>query len=172
MKTQRISLLAALILTCQFAFSQAIIKAGEGITDLKIGSTTDEVEWILGFRGLKLMSEGVPEVLKIQAEMLDIDFDYVYNYQHIMALPVSTVYFKNDKVVMIVVSSYPEYNEILCIGIRTQKGLNFWDTVKEMKKIYGKEPESLESDFNFYYYKDLGLSVSIDNNGIRTMSIF
>lgn len=172
MKTQKINVLVVLMLLSQVAYSQPVIKAGEGISDLKIGGTTDEVEWTLGFRGLKLMREGVPDVLKIQAEMLEIDFDYVYNYQHIMALPVSTVYFKNDKVVMIVVSSYPEYNEILCFGIQTTQGLNFWDTPKDMKKKYGETPEQHESEFNFYYLKDQGLSVSVEENEIRTMSIF
>ena len=172
MKIKIPGLLLIAIFICHLSYSQAVIKAGHGISDLKIGNTTDEVEWVLGFRGLKLMSGGVPEVLKIQADMLNIDFDYVYNYQHIMALPISTVYFKNDKVVMIVVSSYPEYNEILCIGIKTEKGLNFWDNIKDMKKIYGKEPETKESDFDFYFYKDIGLSVSVEDDEIRTMSIF
>lgn len=154
------------------AQAQPVIDAGEGINDLKIGNDPDEVVWVLGFKGIKLTREGVADVLKIQAEQLGIDFDYVYNYQHIMALPISTLYFKNDKVVMIVVSSYPEYNEVLCLGIKTKDGLNFWDNEHAMKKIYGKKYETKSSDFQFYYYRDQGLGVSIDDNQIRTMTIF
>ena len=153
-------------------YAQIIIEPGKGINNLKIGSTPDEVVWEMAFKGIKLTKAGVPEVLKIQADMLSMDFDYVYNYQHIMAIPVSTVYFKNDKVVMIVVSSYPEYNEVLCLGVKTKEGLNFWDDEHAMKRIYGKKHETYQSDFDFHYYPELGLSVSIDDKQIRTMTIF
>lgn len=172
MKIPELKLFLLLIFFSGAAWAQPIISPGKGIEDVKIGSTPDEIVWALGFKGLKLTKEGVAEVLKVQAEMLGIDFDYVYNYQHIMALPVSTVYFKDDKAVIIVISSYPEYNEVLCLGIKTSEGLNFWDGESEMKKLYGKNYESKSSDFQFYFYRDKGLSVSVDGKDIRTMSIF
>jgi len=154
------------------SFAQPVIEPGKGISDLKIGSSPDEVIWTLGFKGIKLTKEGVPEVLNIQAKMLAIDYDYVFNYQNIMALPISTVYFKDNKVVMIVVSSYPEYNEVLCLGINTREGLAFWDDEQALKKVYGKKPETYTRDFDFYYYLELGISVSIEDKEIRTMTIF
>ena len=161
-----------IVIFAAVSFAQVIIEPGKGIKDLHIGDTPDEVVWALAFKGIKLTKAGVPEVLKIQADMLSIDFDYVYNYQNIMAIPISTVYFKNDKVVMIVVSSYPEYNEVLCLGVKTKEGLNFWDEEHDMKHIYGRKHLTFTSDFEFHYYPDLGLSVSIDDKQIRTMTIF
>jgi len=154
------------------AIAQNIIHPGVGIKEVKLGTSPEDIFWALGFEGIKLTRAGAPDVLKKQAANLDIDFDYIHNYQHIMAYPVSTVYFKADKAVMIVLSSYPEYNQVLCMGMKTREGLNFWDSQSEMKKIYGKDYEEKSGDFDFYYYKSLGLSITIDENEIRSMSIF
>lgn len=172
MKTIKLLFILACCSIYATTHAQNIIQPGTGINEVKIGSSPDDVFWALGFKGLKLMKDGVPDVLDEQAKMLGVDFDYIHNYQHIMAYPVTTVFYKDDKAVLIMISSYPEYNQVLCMGMTTKEGLNFWDNVSDMKKTYGKDYETKESEYEYYNYKHLGISVMVDDKEIRSLSIF
>ena len=145
---------------------------GEGLMDVKIGADWDEVEWELGFRGKKIDKEKTDQDLMLIAKEAEIDFDFVVKYQHIMWLPVSELFFKNDKICMIQISSYPEYHNMICADIGTIEGLNFWDDIKRVKEIYGNKIELKKEGKSYIIYNDQGLGVELSENEVRTMFIF
>ena len=149
-----------------------ILFAGEGIMDVKLGADWDQVEWELGFKGERYEKNNVRPELQFLADAAKIDFDFVVSYQHIMWLPISELFFKNDSICMIQLTSYPEYNQMLCLDIGTMEGLNFWDDSEKVTEIYGKL-EQLEKDGkSFFVYKEEGLAVELFNDEVRTMLIF
>jgi hypothetical protein len=145
---------------------------GEGIMDIKLGADWDEIEWELGFRGEKLSYEQSSEAIKLIARNADIDFDYMVRYNHIMWLPVSDLLFKDNKVCMIQLSSYPEYNQMLSADIGTTEGLNFWDTPQQISQAYGEFKSIPSGDKIIVVIKEKGLGVEISENEVRTMFIF
>jgi hypothetical protein len=140
--------------------------------DVKLGADWDQVEWELGFKGEKNSKSNVRPELRFMAEAANIDFDFVVSYQHIMWLPVSELFFKNDSICMIQLTSYPEYNQMLCIDIGTFEGLNFWDDSRKVKEIYGNL-ELLENEGkSIYVSKEKGLALELLNDEVRAMLIF
>jgi hypothetical protein len=163
--------LILLFLGINNSYGQFIIP-GEGLMDVKIGSDWDEIEWELGFRGEKIEKMNAISSLKLLADQSEIDFDFIVSYQHIMWLPVSDLFFKDNKVCMIQISSYPEYYKMLCMDIGTVEGLNFWDEEIRVQEIYGNS-RALKIDEKAYYaFNEKGLGVEILNNEVRTMVIF
>ena len=162
--------LIALLLILGNAYGQIIIP-GEGLMDVKIGADWDEVEWELGFRGRKVLKGNESPELQSISELTGVDFDFVVVYQHIMWLPVSSVFFKDDKVCMIQLSSYPEYYTMLCVDIGTVEGLNFWDGKDRVAEIYGDRPSSDYDGKTFFTYRK-GLGVELLDGEVRSMLIF
>jgi hypothetical protein len=168
-----------ILITFLIIFSLSVSKnygqfliSGEGIMDVKIGADWDEVEWELGFKGKKVNKSDIGPTLMLIAREAGIDFDFVVRYQHIMWLPVSDLFFKDDKVCLIQLSSYPEYFEILCVDIGTTEGLNFWDDMERSKYIYGNKADVKMEEKSYLVFKDSGLGVELLNNEVRTMFIF
>jgi hypothetical protein len=145
---------------------------GEGIMDVKLGADMYEVEWELGFKGKRIEKDQVDDRMKTIADVAGIDFDYLIQYNHIMWLPVSELLLKDDKVCMVQLSSYPEYNQMLSADIGTMEGLNFWDSSVEIEKIYGKFQIIDYNEKSIVCLKDEGLGMELSNNEIRTMFIF
>lgn len=163
--------LIIVILCVSSGYGQFLIP-GEGIMDVKIGSDWDEVEWELGFKGSKIEKSDVGSTLQFIALKAGIEYDYVVSYQHIMWLPVSDLFFKDDRIVMIQISSFPEYYKMLCADFGTVEGLNFWDDSEKVKEIYGNFDE-LENDGKSYImYKEEGIGVEILDNEVRAILIF
>jgi len=145
---------------------------GEGIMDVKLGADWDEIEWELGFKGRKIDYEQTDEKIKQIAEKAGIDFDFMISYNHLMWLPVSELLFKDDRVCMVQLSSYPEYNQMMSADIGTTDGLNFWDTTNEIQQIYGDFLSISSGDKTIIIIKDEGLGVELGENEVRTMFIF
>ena len=153
------------------SYAQFVIP-GEGIMDVKIGADWDEVEWELGFKGERVEKNSVEKEKIFLTEKTGVDFDFMVRYQHLMWLPVTDLYFKDDKVNMIVLSSYPEYYKMLCADIGTVEGLNFWDNPERVKELY-KHAENVENGEKTYILVlEKGLGVQIFENEVRTMFIF
>jgi hypothetical protein len=152
-------------------YSQFLIP-GEGIMDVKLGADWDEIEWELGFKGKKIEKTQVGEEMILIAQKAGIDFDYMISYNHIMWLPVSELLFKDNKVCLIQLSSYPEYNQMLSADIGTLEGLNFWDTPEEIEKVYGDYPAIGHGSKTIVLIADKGLGVELSENEVRTMFIF
>jgi len=145
---------------------------GEGIMDVKLGADWDEIEWELGFKGKKVEKEKATPSVNFIAQQAGIEFDFVVRYQHIMWLPVSDLYFKEGKVNLIVLSSYPEYYQMLCADIGTTEGLNFWNNTEDVKRIYGVKNEVKSNDESYFFYRKKGLGVELLENEVRSMFIF
>jgi hypothetical protein len=152
-------------------FAQFLIP-GEGIMDVKLGADMDEVEWELGFRGEKIEFDKADEKVKLIAENAGIEFDFLIKYKHIMWLPVSDVLLKDNKVCMIQLSSYPEYNQMISADIGTIEGLNFWDGVDQVKQLYGNYITFDDGDKTIVIMNQKGLGVELSENEVRTMFIF
>lgn len=166
-----ITFLIIFFLSINKNYGQFLI-SGEGIMDVKIGADWDEVEWELGFKGKKIDRIDTGSGLDLIARETGIDFDFVVSYQHIMWLPVSDLFFKDDKICMIQLSSYPEYNQMLCVDIGTTEGLNFWDDIERVKDIYGSKTDLKKEEKSYIVFNDWGLGVELLNNEVRTMFIF
>lgn len=152
-------------------FGQFLIP-GEGIMDVKIGSDWDEIEWELGFRGIRVEKGDASASLKHIAEESEIDYDFIVSYQHLMWLPVSELFFKDDKVCMIQLSSYPEYNMMICVDIGTTEGLNFWDNAEKIEEVYGTEIISESGNRGYLVFNEKGIGVELFDNEARSMFIF
>jgi len=162
-----------LLLTFQ-SIAQDIIPK-ERFGEIEIGITYEDVIWILGFDGSKMSKESAPEMLIAPLEELNIDFDYVINYRYIMDLPITSVYIKDNLVVYFTISSYPEYNQFICQDLKTTVGLRFWDSTKKVKELYGQNPSDLNfnsGNLRYMAYKATGICFGIDNDEVRTISIF
>lgn len=160
-----------IFLSLNESYGQFLIP-GEGLMDVKIGSDWDEVEWELGFRGEKISKPKVNPELLLIAKEAGIDFDFAVSYQHIMWLPVSDLFFKDDKICMIQISSYPEYNNMICVDIGTTEGLNFWDDIEKVKETYGNNTDLKREGKSYIVFNDQGLGVELSKNEVRTMFIF
>lgn len=152
-------------------YSQFLL-SGEGIMDVKLGADWDEIEWELGFKGKKVGKSQAGEEILLLAQTAGIEFDYIISYNHIMWLPVSELLFKDDKVCMIRLSSYPEYNQMISADIGTVEGLNFWDSLAEIKAVYGEYPLVASGSKSIVVIKDKGLGVGLSDDEVRTMFIF
>lgn len=161
----------AFILAATNSYGQFLIP-GEGIMDVKVGADWDEVEWELGFKGKRIEKNDVPPSLSFVAQKAGVEFDFVVSYQHIMWLPVSDLFFKDDMICMIQISSYPEYYKMLCADIGTIEGLNFWDDSGKVKEIYGNFNEMEREGKSYFVYVDKGIGMEILDNEVRAMVIF
>jgi len=166
-----VTFLIVFIVCVGHSYGQFLIPA-EGIMDVKIGSDWDQVEWELGFKGKKIEKTNVGSSLNFIAQEAGIEYDFVVSYQHIMWLPVSDLFFKNDKICMIQLSSYPEYNKMICADIGTVEGLNFWDDKEKVTEIYGNFKEVENEGKSYFVYNEKGFGVEILDNEVRTMLIF
>lgn len=145
---------------------------GEGIMDVKIGADRDEVEWELGFKGIRLTKEEVSPAMAYIAQQAGIDFDYAVSYRHLMWLPVTDLLFKSDKVCLVALNSYHDYNQMLCVDIGTTEGLNFWEDADAVNKIYGQQKILKDKGRSYMFYPGRGIGVEMLDNEIRAMFIF
>jgi len=156
------------------AYSQDIVPR-ERFGEIEIGITYEDVIWVLGFDGSKISKESAPEMLKAPLEELKIDFDFVINFRYIMDLPITSVYIKDNLVVYFTISSYPEYNQFICQDLKTTVGLRFWDSLQKVKELYGDNPRALNynsGNLKYYAFESSGICFGIDNDEVRTISIF
>ena len=71
----------------------------KNFSEIELGITYEDVVWILGFEGTKVLKDNAPEILNAHVSELDIDYDIAVNYRYIMDFPITSVYFKEDLVV-------------------------------------------------------------------------
>ena len=126
----------------------------------------------LGFKGEMISSESSDKGANHIANSLDMSYDFLVTYQHLMWLPISELYFKENKLCMIRLSSYPEYNQMICGDLGTMEGLSFWDDPEKVVSIYGSIDSQSNSDKTYYIYSEKGLAVEMTDNEVRAMFIF
>ena len=170
----RIIVFIVLFFTTCYVSAQDIIPK-ERFGDLKLGVTYEDVIWIIGFDGSKLSKDSAPEMLREPLKELNIDFDYVVNFRYIMDLPVTSVYFKEDLVVFFTISNYPEYNQFICQDLVTSDGLKFWDSLTQVKELYGNDVSLMgytSGKIKYFVYKNDGICFGLDDDEVRTIGIF
>jgi len=170
----RIIVFVVLFFTTLYVSAQDIVPK-ERFGELELGTTYEDVIWVIGFDGSKLSKDSAPEMLREPLNELNIDFDYVVNFRYIMDLPVTSVYFKDNLVVFFTISSYPEYNQFICQDLSTSVGLKFWDSLNQVTELYGQEVSKLvysSGNIQYYAYRDNGICFGLDDDEVRTISIF
>jgi hypothetical protein len=173
-------LVAGRLLAVESLSAQTQIVPGQGIGPLLIGQSYEEVVALLGFEGkLKTFSDYVSEVLFSESpdNYLEcrIGFDYYVRYEHLLTLPVSYVFYKEDKINQIMVSSLPAYYRDLSRDIKTAQGSAFWGTAEDIRRSYGVE--SVIRDFPAFMYSAMfyfsrGISFHMHSGEYRTAHIF
>jgi hypothetical protein len=166
-----------ILLLSVFSFSgkcQEII-LNKGFEDLVLGKTESQLEEIVGFQGKTInpdeylnteangrKKENLPEFKK--------QFDQCITYKHIMPIPVSRVFLKSGKVIMIEISSFPDFTKPICLDSKTKEGLKFWDPKQTVEKLYGKESRtdiSADGTLSFIYFDSKGIGFGLTNNEVR-----
>jgi hypothetical protein len=158
-----------------FSVSAQDIIPKERFGELEIGITYEDVIWIIGFDGSKISRDSAPDMLRKPLDELNIAFDYVVNFRYIMDLPVTSVYFKDNLVVYFTISSYPEYNQFICQDLVTSAGLKFWDSLNQVKDLYGDHGSLMKyssGNLKYFVYHDDGICFGVDDDEVRTISIF
>ncbi len=169
------------LLTCisAWAYAQSNIM-NRGFDDLVLGITESQVENITGFSGTALTADEyynqeVPGRKKENLPESRTGFDKCTLFNFIMPIPVTRVFYKDNKVVMIEVSSYPDFTRPICLDSKTAQGLKFWDSKETMEKIYGKtyrKDSSQDGKTDYYYYDTKGIGFALANNEVRIIYFY
>ncbi len=157
-----------------------IIEEGIGIGPLKLGQSFEEVVHILGFNGdLKTYDDYVAEELFFEDPENSLEcaigFDYYVKYEHLLTLPVSYVYFKDNVINQIKVSSFPEYYFSIARDTKTKSGLDFWAATTKVEEIYGSPDLKVNYDsfiLDAYFYFDKGITFNMREDNYRTAHIY
>jgi hypothetical protein len=170
-KTLLICVFSILYLTGK---SQEIILS-RGFDDLVLGITESQLEEIVGFQGKSLNPD---EYLSTEANgrkkenlpEFKLQFDQCIIYKHIMPIPVSKVFLKSGKVILIEISSFPDFTKPICLDAKTKEGLKFWDSKQEIEKLYGKSyrtDTSADGTITYIYFDSKGTGFGLTNNEVR-----
>jgi len=157
-----------------------IIEEGVGVGPLKLGQSFEEVAHILGFGGdLKTYDDYLAEELFNEDSEIALEcaigFEYYVKYEHLLTLPVSYVYFKNNVINQIKVSSFPEYYFAIARDTKTKNGLNFWAEGNSVLDIYGSPDLKVNYEgfiLDSYFYFNYGITVNLRENNFRTAHIY
>jgi len=160
------------------------INAGRSIGNLYIGLDKKRVLSVMGSKGLERDFEEEREIFanfgykpEAHAQFI-IGFDSVWQYQESdeINLPIFKIYFKQDKIVYIIISSYGSkfFDYERCKRIITEKGLGFGDKIEKMQTLYGTEfvrHQFGQYDGDFIYGEE-GISFVFDAGELRVIYLF
>lgn len=174
--------LSLFLLTVSFFLKgqNLIIEEGVGVGPLKLGQSFEEVVNILGFSGdLKTYDDYLAEELfsvdpDIALECV-IGFDYYVKYEHLLTLPVSYVFFKDNVITQIKVSSFPEYYFAIAKDTKTKNGLNFWAERENVEDVYGTPDLQVKYEsfiIDSYFYFEDGITLNLRDNNYRSAHIY
>ena len=176
-----VSFLALLVFSFQTSFSQKLmIDEGAGVGPLRLGQSFEEVVNTLGFGGeLKTYDDYLAEELftadpKMALECV-IGFDYFIKYEHLLALPVSYVFFKDNLITQIKVSSFPEYYFAIAKETSTKNGLGFWAEINSIIDVYGTPDLKVNYDdliLDSYFYFGDGITLNLREDNYRSAHIY
>jgi len=157
-----------------------VLEEGIGVGQLKLGQSLDELVNVLGFGGdLKSYDDYLAEELFNEdpesALECAIGFEYYIKYEHLLTLPVSYVFFKDNLITQIKVSSFPAYYFAIAKDTKTKSGLDFWSESKDILNVYGAPDLKVNYD-NFildsYFYFDQGITLNIREDNYRSAHIY
>ena len=157
-----------------------IIDEGVGVGQLKLGQSFEEVVNILGFTGdLKTYDDYLAEELfnedpEFALECV-IGFDYYIKYEFLLTLPVSCVFFKDNVISQIKVSSFPQYYFAIAKDTKTKSGLDFWSERNTIIDIYGSPDLKVNYDsfiLDSYFYFEDGITLNLRDGEYRSAHIY
>ncbi len=161
------------------AYSQNIVP-GKGVGPFRIGQSYEEMRFILGFKGeIKTFDDYLNEVLFTEdpEDILEclIGFDYYIKFEHLLTLPVSYVYFKNNRINQIRITSLPGYYRSIAEDVVTSEDLHFWEYDKRVREVFG-EPDLVKEydDFMFeaWFYFKKGIALNFRDGRYRAAHIY
>lgn len=176
-----------LFFTAMFFFSffilngqELVIEEGIGVGPLKLGQSFEEVVHILGFNGdLKTYDDYLADELFFEDPENSLEcaigFEYYVKYEHLLTLPVSYVYFKDNVITQIKVSSFPEYYFSIAKSTKTKEGLDFWEETNKVEEIYGNPDLKVNYDsfiLDAYFYFNKGITINLREGNYRTAHIY
>jgi outer membrane protein assembly factor BamE (lipoprotein component of BamABCDE complex) len=159
-----------------------IIVPGAGVAEITIGTPSQKVFDILGQPIRKSTFQEEKETM-LKRKLIPntelvffLGFDYVVEYSksaNKTYYPIYTVYFKDEKVVYMILSSYG-YDENKCKKFGIASSLFFSNGKEQMQKSLGRSYISTNPGTgNFLYdYFAKGISLFLNKNEIRTMHIY
>lgn len=157
-----------------------VVEEGVGVGPLRLDQSFEEVVNILGFGGdLKTYDDYLAEELfnedpEIALECA-IGFEYYVKYEHLLTLPVSYVFFKDNKINQIKISSFPAYYFAIAKDTKTKNGLNFWDESNQVVDIYGSPDLTVNYEgfiLDSYFYFESGITVNLREDNYRSAHIY
>jgi hypothetical protein len=159
---------------------ELVIEEGVGVGPLQLGQSFEEVVHILGFNGdLKTYDDYVAEELFFEDPENSLEcaigFDYYVKYEHLLKLPVSYIYFKDNVITQIKVSSFPEYYFALASDTQTKQGLSFWEEQQKVESIYGSPDLTVNYDsfiLESLFYFEKGITFNLREDNYRTAHIY
>lgn len=159
-----------------------IIVPGTGVAEITIGTPSQKVLDILGKPIRKSTFEEEKESL-LKRKLLPttelvffLGFDYVIEYSRSANktyYPLYTLYFKDDKLIYMILSSYG-YDEEKCKNFGISSTMFFNNGKEQMQKTLGRSYISTNPNTgNFLYdYFAKGISLFLTKNQIKTMHIY
>jgi len=155
------------------------LKPGSGFENLKIGDSFESVRETLGFGKKKTYEKYLADELfdREPGEALEclIGFDYYMKIEYLVTLPILYVYFKDDKVIQIKSTSFPEYYNPICEDVVIGDDLKFWSGVDKMHAVLGKEDVFINEDYlilETFGYLSKGIAFSAREKQIRMIHVF
>ena len=157
-----------------------IVEEGIGIGQLKLGQSFEDVVNLLGFGGdLKTYDDYLAEELfneepDIALECV-IGFEYYVKYEHLLTLPVSYVFFKDNVITQIKISSFPAYYFAVARDTKTSGGLNFWSEGNSITSLYGAPDLKVNYDsfiLDSYFYFNRGITFNLREDNYRSAHIY
>lgn len=159
-----------------------IIIPGVGVAEITVGTPSQKVLDILGQPIRKSTFEEEKETLakrklSVKTELVFfLGFDYVIEYSRSANktyYPLYTLYFKDEKLVYMILSSYG-YDLEKCKKFGVSASLFFSNGKQEMQKTLGRSyiTTGAERSIFLYDYFAKGISLFLNKNEIKTMHIY
>jgi hypothetical protein len=182
---KKIAIICIAFLYASFCIGQAanpiIITPGVGVGKLKLGMTkkqaTDilkgEITWGTYEEQLQSFVSYDARVDSVVQFIQGFDECGRYNSELPVSMPVFALYFKNNKLNFITISSYSATEDQLKL-VKLNNGLKYFATQEDCRKKMGTEYLNvLYDDYtgDHYYYKK-GIEMVYDNEELRSIGIF
>ena len=165
-------------------YEGTLIKPGKGIGEITIDLPYNKVVELLG-NPLERRSQEQERQLLLKGKLIPekeltffLGFDYVLEYTYATnrsgnVYPVYKIYFKGDKVIYIILSSFT-YKMEICKDIGIDAKIFFGNNKEALRKALGRSNLStnIGEGTLLYDYLDRGTSFFLQKNEIRTIHIY
>lgn len=160
------------------------IQAGKSIGDIYLGDSIEKISGYMKATGNRSDYQTEFDVFDnfgykpLEYLQFHIGFDYVQVFEEAdnPAYPIFKLYFKNDALVFMIITSYGSdiFNLDACRRMFTEKNIAFGASMSELIQIYGNNYAkhvygSYDGDF---IYPELGISFIVDEGKVRVIRLF